>query len=346
MASEVKINSKRVAIVSDIHGGVHRNSQAWYNVLTEWCAWFKQQCLDNNIKDIIIPGDIFHHRNEVNVHCMNIVYDMFEALECFNIIVIVGNHDAYYKNTSEIHSLVFLKKWENVSVIDEVTTITAFDSTITLCPWGTSIDDIPKSDIVFGHFELVGFNMATHKICTHGISSRDILSKGDLVITGHFHLREERKYNDGVIVYVGSAYEQTWGDAGSSKGMYILDVASQDYEFIENNVSPKHKKILLSNIISKSVDLKTELKDNWIKIVIDKKISNESIDMLITKLNAFQPLSLHVEYEYETDISENVEYEFEGVEVGECIREYVDLLEIDNKQDVVEHMLDLYRRVG
>lgn len=344
--SEVKIHGKKVAIVSDIHGGVHRNSQAWYNVLTQWCEWFKQQCLDNDIKDIIIPGDVFHHRNEVNVHCMNIVCDMFNSLECFNVIVLIGNHDAYYKNTSEIHSLVFLKKWENVTIIDKVTTITAFDSTVTFCPWGTSIDDIPQSDIVFGHFELVGFNMATHKICTHGISSKDILSKGDLIVTGHFHLREERKYSDGTIIYVGSAYEQTWGDAQSTKGIYMLDIPSQQYEFIQNDISPKHKKILLSDIISKTVDLKTALKGNWIKIVIDKKISNENIDTLTTRLNAYQPLSLHIEYECEADLSENVEYEFVGVDIGDCIQEYIDLLEIDNKKDVVDHMIELYKRIA
>ena len=346
MSNDIKIRGQKVAIVSDLHGGVHRNSQAWHTVLLDWCEWFKQECLDHNIKDIIIPGDVFHHRNEVNVHTMNVVYDMFKMLECFNVIVTIGNHDAYYKSNSEVHSLVFLKDWENVSVIDTTTTITAYDQTITLCPWGVDAKDIPKCDIIFGHFELKGFNMATHKICSHGLSALDLLAKAPLVFTGHFHLRDARRYNEGEVIYVGSAYEQTWGDAGSSKGYYILDLPTCEFEFYENNISPKHIKVKLTDIKKKKVDLKTVLKGNWIKIIIDCNISNESVDALVTKLNTLQPLSLHVEYECATDLGEDIEYEFAGVDISDCIHEYVELLDIDNKKAVVDHMLDLYKRVS
>ena len=348
MSTDLKLRSSKVAIVSDIHGGVHRNSQSWYTILMDWCGWFKQECIDNDIKDIIIPGDIFHHRHEVNVHTMNIVYDMFKMLECFNVIVTIGNHDAYYKNTSEIHSLVFLKDWENVSIIDTTTTITAFDSVITFCPWGVDMDKVPQSDIIFGHFELKGFNMAAHKICAHGLPAGNVLEKAPLVFTGHFHLRDERTYQTGTIIYVGSAYEQTWGDAGSTKGYYTLDINTKEYQFTRNNISPKHVKVHLSNILKHGVSDKDkkDFKSNWIKLVIDVKISPDNIDVLVTKLNTLQPLSLHIEYQCESVIDVDTDYEFKGVDIGDCIHEYIDLLAIDNKKDVSDRMLDLYRRVG
>ncbi len=84
---------------------------------------------------------------------------------------------------------------------------------------------------MFGHFEIQSFKMNQYKVCTEGIKSRDLLKHSPLVITGHFHLRDERKYRDGTILYLGNPFQMDFGDVDSSKGYYILDIKNSDYKF-------------------------------------------------------------------------------------------------------------------
>ena len=75
------------------------------------------------------------------------------------------------------------------------------------------------------------------------MTTKNILEKAPLTISGHFHLREEREYDDGKIVYLGNPFQMDFGDVDGIKGYYILDIPSSTYEFTENKSSPKHKKI-------------------------------------------------------------------------------------------------------
>ena len=70
--------------------------------------------------------------------------------------MITGNHDAWYKDTSEINSLSILKGYKNIRVFDNLTMEDWYDNKkkAAFCPWGTKLSDIPKCDLVFGHFEL------------------------------------------------------------------------------------------------------------------------------------------------------------------------------------------------
>lgn len=344
----MKIYNKKVAIVSDLHAGVHQNSHVWSDIILEWSKWFAEECKKHNIKDVIIPGDIFHHRNEINVYTLHNVYKVFKNLEDFNILTLVGNHDAYYKNNSKVHSISLLNEWENIEVADKVTTFKSFGKTITLCPWGTTLEEIPESDIIFGHFELQGFNMSRFQICEHGFSSKDILTKAPLIITGHFHLRDERIYDNGKILYVGSAYQMDWGDTETTRGFYILDLENMETDFIENNVSPKHFKLKLSDITQKDYLIKHKhlFKNNFIKIIVDKKIKQATLEKILTALQGLNAKSITIDHEnVAVQIKDDLEFEFTGIDIDQCIGEYTELLEIDNKAEVVSYLIELYKQV-
>jgi DNA repair exonuclease SbcCD nuclease subunit len=342
------IKHNRIAIASDLHAGVHHNSHTWHEILHNWADWFISECNKHGIKDIVIPGDFFHHRNEINVHTMHTVCKLFHKFKDFNILGLVGNHDAYYKNNSRVHSLGFLNEWENVFIADEVTTFQAFGKNITLCPWGVNLEEIPESDIIFGHFELQGFHLNKSKVCTHGFTSEEILDKAPLIITGHFHIRDDRKYKKGHILYTGSAYELDWGDSGTSKGYYILDVETSNYDFYENNITPKHKKVFLSEISKTGItpEIKETFKDNWIKLYVDKKIKEDRIELLISKLNALKPINIKVEFDTFGDENLDIDYEFAGVDINQSIKEFVNELDIEYKDEVTSYILDLYKKVS
>ena len=346
----MKFSQEKIACISDLHIGVHQSNSVWHNITLNFITWFKKQLKEKGIKDIVICGDINNDRNEIPLSSMCVVNKVFNMLKEFNIFVLVGNHDAYYRDRSDINSIALLDGWDNITVLDDVVTFDQFDNKITFAPWAADLERIPPSDIVFGHFGITGFKMSKGKICAEGINSNDIIDKGNLVISGHFHLREERKYRNGTILYLGSPYELSWGECGDPKGFYIVDLISKKFDFMENTVSPKHKKIRLSELLATkkiTKDIKKEFPGNFISFIVDQDVNTDKIDALVNRLSALKPISIKTDWELDSKYNmDELNYEFTGVDIPEAIEEFINMLEIENKKDVLEITLDLFKRVS
>jgi len=276
----------KTAIFSDLHLGVHQNSDFWLGVANKWADWYITELNDRGITDVIFCGDFFHYRDEISVKTLNFAKDFLDKFANFKITMITGNHDAWYKDTSEINSLSILKGYENITVYDKMHTTSINNHKVTFCPWGTAISDIPKSDLIFGHFELVNFKMNSFKICDHGDNPEELSSKAPLIFSGHFHLRANRTFGSNDIIYVGNPYEMDFGDSMQSKGFYIFDDAL-NYEFIENTITPKHIKVFLSKLIYEqdpTMFFNEIVSNNIVKLIVDKNINTEHLDLLVAKL--------------------------------------------------------------
>jgi DNA repair exonuclease SbcCD nuclease subunit len=342
---DLHLNTNRVCCIADLHIGVHQNSIFWHETALNWAEWLKNELHAKDIKDIFILGDVFHYRDEVAVNTIHVVNQILTKWKEFNIVIIVGNHDAYYKDRSDINSLSILNGRDNITVIEQPTTFTVLGKKLTFLPWGSNISDLPQSDIMFGHLEIESFKMNSFKLCDHGTKTSDLLDRSKLILTGHFHLRDERIYDNGTIVYVGNPFEMDFGDTGTTKGYYILDINSSEYEFIENTVSPKHKKIGITEIV-KQADIKEVFKNNIVKLIVDKKVSSDNIDSLLKKISNFNPFSVSVDYSLYDDsiIVEDQNYDATGVDLQKTIEEFVNVLDIDNKSEVINHCMELYKR--
>jgi DNA repair exonuclease SbcCD nuclease subunit len=347
---DIFLKNKKVCCIADLHIGVHQNSIAWHNTALKWAEWLKDQLLDKNIQDIFILGDVYHYRDEIAVNTIHVVHEILNIWKDFNIVILVGNHDAYYKDKADINSLSILNGKNNISVIDKPTNTTVFGKKLTFLPWGSNINDLDETDILFGHLEIESFKMNTFKVCDHGTKTSDLLTRAKLIFTGHFHHRDERYYDNGTIVYVGNPFEMDFGDTGTSKGYYLLDVQTSEFEFFENKISPKHKKIPLTKlqeiITDNPKNLDTLIGSNIVKFIVDKQISSDKTDALIKKLSLHQPFSLSVDYLlYENSINiDEQNYDVSGVDMQKTIEEFINVLDIDNKKDVVDMCLDLYKR--
>jgi DNA repair exonuclease SbcCD nuclease subunit len=345
----MKIFNEKVVLISDIHLGTHQDSAIWHKSALNYAKWLKEEMYKKDVHDIFILGDILNNRNEVSVTTLHVLDQFFDILRDFSIVIVVGNHDCYYNNRHDIHSIGTLSKWSNIQVIDKPTTVTLYDKVMTFCPWESKINDIPKSDIVFGHFEIQSFKMRYSQVCEYGTKPKDLLDKAPLVISGHFHLLESRKYDEGNILYLGCPYELDWGDYGSKKGYFILDIPTSKYDFVENTFSPKHKKINLTELMTTGIteSIKADFKNNIVKLSFDTSIEEETASKLIEKLLILKPLNLQFEYFQEgvtidsSDISK-----FEGVDVEGSLIEYIKCLEgVEYKDDVTKYVLDVYSRV-
>ena len=186
---EITIKNSKVCCIADLHIGVHQNSISWHETALKWAQWLKEELNNKDIKDIFILGDLYHYRDEIAVNTIHVVNQILNLWSEFNIVILVGNHDSFYKDRSDIDSLSILDGWKNITVISDLTKQTILGKECTFLPWGFNLKDVSKSDVLFGHLEIETFKMNSHKACDHGIKTKDLLSKADLIMTGHFHLR-------------------------------------------------------------------------------------------------------------------------------------------------------------
>tara|TARA_R100000951_G_scaffold113960_1_gene117132 strand:+ start:77 stop:1132 length:1056 start_codon:yes stop_codon:yes gene_type:complete len=344
------IKKPKVAIFSDLHLGVHSNSSDWHNYAVEWAHWFRDECRSKGIKDLIFAGDWHHNRSEISVNTLQISADILDIFSEFNLIAITGNHDIYYKHRTDVNSLSIFKNRKNVTVLEKYETLEAFDKKISFCPWNTSTKDIEESDLIVGHFEIETFKMNTYKTCEEGVKVKDLLKKSELIISGHFHTRHEKKFGAGTILYVGNPFQMDFGDAGNQKGYHILDLDTMEYEFFANNISPNYNKISLSDMVQAgeiTPIIRAKFTNNIVKVKIDMNISQEDMDILQRALTTLKPEVLTYDYDINfnriLDNKEDIE-DLSGVDIEQAIEEFVNSLEPSNKKAIIDYTLGLYER--
>ena len=344
------IKKSKVAIFSDLHLGIHSNSSEWHKYAIEWANWFREECRDKGIKDLIFCGDWHHNRSEISVNTLQVSADILDMFEEFNLIAITGNHDIYYKHRTDVNSLSIFKNRKNVTILEQYQTLEAFDKKLSFCPWNTPTKVIEESDVIFGHFEIETFKMNAFKICEEGVRVKDLLHKSSLVISGHFHTRHEKQFGAGTILYVGNPFQMDFGDAGNRKGYHILDLDTLEYEFFENNVSPCYEKITLSELVEEgdiTPIVKNKISNNIVKLKVDKNISQDDMDILTAAFNKLQPEQLSIDYDINfnriLDNREDIE-DLSGVDVEQAIEEFIGTMDLDDAKAIIEYTLGLYER--
>jgi DNA repair exonuclease SbcCD nuclease subunit len=345
------IKSKNVGVFSDIHIGLGQDSSMWHKSVLEFAEWVKELYSQKGINDIIIPGDIFHNRNEISVNTLTIAKEFFSILKDFRIFISTGNHDCYYKDRSDVNSITMLDGWDNIIIVDKTPIIIAAgDKKISLIPWGTDLKDIPESDICFGHFEIQSFYMNSFKVCDHGFESKSLLDKSPFVLSGHFHKRELRNYDKGKILYVGSPYQQNFGDTGDDRGIYILNIETEEIEFFENTLSPKHIKVSLNDLQCGKQDsqyLKDNVPNNIVSFIVDKNIEPEKIPLLSSKIQNLGPKFFRIDYKLsnmDDDLNTN-NIEYTAIDIPKSIKDFVESLEVQHKEDIVNYLDNLYTKL-
>jgi len=254
----------------------------------------------------------------------------------------VGNHDAFYKNRSDVHSMGMASGHPNITIIDHNLVFEDYGKKFAFIPWNNELPE-GKFDYMFGHFEIQSFKMNNFKVCDHGFNVIDFLgSKTDRVFSGHFHRRSTGKYNEGEIHYVGNTFPMDFADVDNKKGYHILDVENGDLEFFENTVSPKFKKFNLSKIKSITEDY---IKNNIVKMVVDMDVDDKKLDKFRVYLNKFSPYRLTIEHNVVKSTIDSVE-EIDAIDIPDMMDEFVTQLKLDyEKENRVKFILDeLYER--
>ena len=344
----LKVNPKnnKVLFFSDLHLGVHQNSQTWHKICLDLAEWIDGVMKKHKLDTIFFAGDVFHDRHEIGVNTLHVAKKFFNTLSKYKIHLVPGNHDAFLSSTVEVNSVEILER-DNVFVYTQPTTVIVNDKQVTFCPWKTVVADLEPVDMLVGHFEIQNFKMNATKICDHGDSSTDLLKKANAVITGHFHLREHRNYEDKYVLYLGSPYEMDFGDRGQQKGVSIIDFENlQNVEFVANELTPKHFRLKISELVQKKyTDLQTVVANNIVSLYVDSKIDTLTLDLLIKKLTQYGPLQFRTEFNVlDAAQIDTKDVKKLSIDIETAFHEFIDHVETRaTKKEVLDKCLELYK---
>lgn len=341
--------TNNIAIITDSHFGIKKANDLF---LDSQLKFFKEQfepsLKRNGIKEIFFLGDVFDNRVSMNIKIKNAVLDIFEnILGAYKIYLLIGNHDSYYTNTIETNALKFLDKLNNVTVIDKPHLVEVKGRKIYLVPWIVSdkafLNELSnlkdKVDICMGHFAINGFHLNKYRIEDGGLTPEHFF-KFPMVFSGHLHARGVKKFDGCEIVYVGSPYQLTRADCGEPRGYCILNMETLEYKFINNDVSLEYvlldypakftKKMIEGNIVDVNVKFDKTIDDNKLQLYI-KMIENFNpiVPPVIVPINSFMN-------------GPDTVGDFEVKSASDLMREYIDKLDIDNKDEIYVTLEKLY----
>ena len=82
-----------------------------------------------------------------------------------------------------------------------------------------------------------------------------------------------------------------------------------------------------------------------IKIIIDKDIKTNLLDKIIASINFEAPFSLVTDYLHKFNVGDvQLTNELGDLNIKQCIIEYIESLDIDNKTDVINKTVHLYNQ--
>ena len=242
-------NSQKIALFSDIHWGINSDNIVKLQNTQMFMKFFIKELYKRKIKDVFFLGDFFENRTSVNVQTMNIAYNNLKKLcEYFNVYMILGNHDLFLKNSRKIQSIKPFREIKNLTIISDSTEIDFNGRSAMLCPWDTELSELKNYDFMLGHFAMSGAELCGSIYTKGKYTMKDLTDISPLVFSGHFHIRKEYLTKNGKVITIGNPLQMTWGDYDNSKGFYILDTQTREYEFIENIDAPVYNKILWSEV--------------------------------------------------------------------------------------------------
>ena len=112
-------------------------------------------------------------------------------------------------------------------------------------------------------------------------------------------------------------------------------------------MSPVHVKVNLSNLQQlKSIAKKRGWSNLAIKIIIDKDIKTNLLDKIIASINFEAPFSLVTDYLQKFTIGDNIKLtnDLGDLNIKQCIIEYIESLDIENKSNVISKTVHLYNK--
>jgi DNA repair exonuclease SbcCD nuclease subunit len=339
----------KIAILTDTHWGARGDSVVFMEYFNKFYdEVFFPYLEENNITEILHLGDVVEKRKGINFYTARKLRQFVQKCNDRGIKFrgVIGNHDAYYKNTNKVNSiyeifddsLLDIEFWHNPKEIE------VDGLKIAMIPWicadnyELTMEFIKntKAQVAMGHLEVAGFAMYKGDTNVDRGINRKTFDKFDIVLSGHYH----HKSTDGQLFYLGSPYEIVWSDWNDDRGFHVFDTSSRNLEYIKNPYKMFHK-IMWDN--GPSDFSEEQITGSYVKVIIQQKDNEEEFEEFFKKIEMLNPTELQV---IEDAVDLAVDGEDLDLEVDDTLtimKKEVDTMVTDvPKNDIIDEISDIY----
>ena len=340
----------KIGLITDTHYNFRKANKAFHEYFAKFYdEIFFPTLKKNKIKTVIHLGDAFDNRKGMDYWALDWakenVYDRFQDLG-ITVYNIVGNHDAYYKNSNEINAIdTLLQQYYNVVRVSKPAEYIIEGMKTVLLPWICTDNEKEtfelleetEAKVVFGHLELNGFSVYPGQYQQEGLDKK-VFQKFDRVYSGHYHTRS----NDGKIFYLGNPYQMFWNDLNDKRGFHIFDTDDYKLDYYQNPHT-MFERVYYENNNPKNFDA-SYLTNKMVKIVVRQRDDYKMFDKFVDAIVKVNPLELK--------IVENVDVYDEDVNCDEIPTEdtlsildkYVEESEFELDKNTIKKLLrEFYR---
>ncbi len=332
----------KVALINDTHFGARKGSKLFHDYFELFYKNVFFPTLEQyGIKTVIHMGDAFDSRKSIDYQSLEWAKRVvFEPLKDYEVHMIVGNHDSYYKNTNNTNSpQLLLKDYPNIKTYSSPTEIKVGNLDILLLPWicmeneeqSLKMINKTKAKVAMGHLELQGFRVNRQIVMEHGLEA-NLFKNFSKVFSGHYHTRSD----NGTVFYTGNPYEIYWTDVNDTRGFTIFDTETLEHTSINNPYK------MFYNIYYEDTNYQTfdsrEYENKIVKVVVRKKTDTKKFEKFIDKLYSSNVAELKIIENF--DIQEPQEFEaFESEDTISILNRYIEEAEISLDKSTIRKMI-------
>ncbi len=340
----------KIAIITDTHYGAKKGSK----YLHDYFELFYKNVFFPTLKEygvntVIHMGDAFDSRKSIDYQSLEWSKRVvFDPLKNYDVHMIVGNHDTYYKNTNSVNSPeLLLQTYSNIKTYSNPTEVNIGGLNILLIPWINQENETStfkliqktSSKVAMGHLEFQGFRVNRQLVMEHGLDSK-LFENFKRVYSGHYHTRSD----NGKIFYLGNPYEMYWTDVNDTRGFHIFDTETLEHTPINNPYK------LFYNIYYEDTPYQmfdpTEYHQKIVKVIVRKKSKPKDFEKFIDKLYSVGVQELKIIENFEIQESEDFKVD-EDENTLSVLNRYIDDSEFDFDKSIIKNILqDLYQQAS
>ena len=341
----------KIGIYTDSHYGAKKGSKHLHDYFELFYKnVFFPALEEHGVETVIHMGDAFDSRKSIDYQSLEWAKRVvFDPLKKYDVHMIVGNHDCYYKNTNNVNSpALLLKDYPNIKTYSSPTNTKVGGIDMTFIPWICSenydetlkVIQKSKAKIAMGHLELKGFRVNKHLVMEeHGLEA-NLFSNFTKVFSGHYHTRSD----NGRIFYLGNPYEMYWTDVNDTRGFHIFDTETLEHAPI-NNPYKLFYNIYYEDTPHQMFDA-TEYQNKIVKVIVRKKSKPKDFEKFIDKLYSIGVQELKIIENFEIQESEDFKVD-EDENTLSILNRYIDDSEFNFDKIVIKNILqDLYQQAS
>lgn len=339
----------KIAIFTDTHWTARKSSRHLHDYFELFYKNIFFPALEEQGVEIVVHmGDAFDNRKSIDFWGLDWTRRVvLEPLRKYEVHMIVGNHDIFLRNSTEINAPeLLLKDYPNIKTYSSPTNTKVGGIDMTFIPWicSENYDETlkvikkSKAKIAMGHLELQGFRVNKHLIMEeHGLDP-NIFTKFQKVFSGHYHTRSD----NGRIFYLGNPYEMYWTDVNDTRGFHIFDTETFEHTPIDNPYKLFYN-IYYEDTPHQMFDV-TEYVNKIVKVIVRKKSKQKEFDKFIDKLYKVGIQDLKIIENF--DIQENEDFVIDEEEnTISILNRYIDESECNFDKNVIKGIFqDLYQQ--